>query len=69
LLALLGAHPIFHVSRIRIKVIKFFKMGLVGKGRGRDGHESHELIQAILVTIVKESDNLGDRRAGEIILN
>jgi hypothetical protein len=43
-------------------------MVLVGKRRGRGSRECHELKQAILVTTVKERDNLGDRRAGEIIL-
>lgn len=39
----------------------------MGKRRGRGSHESHEIIQAVLVMIVKERDNMGDRRAGEII--
>jgi hypothetical protein len=43
-------------------------MGLMGKRRGRASHDSHELIQAILVTIVRESVNLGGRGVGEIIL-
>ena len=43
-------------------------MGWVGKRRKRGSHESQKLLQAILVTTVKERDNLGDRRAGEMIL-